>query len=165
MGVFQSRSKLIAAYRTELRSILGGRRTGRMGGKSKLLIAIRCLTGVPVTACVLAPSACRNVAAEITIRLITGRAYCFVLASGCATGAGICFGVAAVLCAGAGMCSVTVGDPCTPDMGVCQSRSKLIAAFCTELRSILGGCRTGRMGSFLCVGTTAGILFPVAAAV
>ena len=103
MGVFQSRSKLIAAYRTELRSILGGRRTGRMGGKSKLLIAIRCLTGVPVTACVLAPSACRNVAGEITIRLITGRAYCFVLASGCATG----------------------------------------------------------MGSFLSVGTTAGILFPV----
>ena len=85
-------------------------------------------------------------AAEITIRLITGRAYCFVLASGCATGAGICFGVAAVLCAGAGMCSVTVGDPCTPDMGVFQSRSKLIAAYRTELRSVLGGRRTGRMG-------------------
>ena len=103
MGVFQSRSKLIAAYRTDLRSILGGRRTGRMGGKSKLLIAIWCLTGVPVTACVLAPSACRNVAAEAAVRLMTGRAYCFVLAGSCATG----------------------------------------------------------MGSFLCVGTTAGILFPV----
>ena len=107
MGMCQSGGKLIAAFCTDLRSILGGRRTGRMGGKSKLLIAIWCLTGVPVTACVLAPSACRNVAAEITIRLITGRAYCFVLASGCATG----------------------------------------------------------MGSFLSVGTTAGILFPVFAVV
>ena len=63
------------------------------------------------------------------------------------------------------MCSVTVGDPCTPDMGVFQSRSKLIAAYRTDLRSILGGRRTGRMGSFLSVGTTAGILFPVFAAV
>ncbi len=80
------------------------------------------------------------------VSCVTDRAYCRVLASSDTAGAGICFGVAAVLCAGAGMCSVTVGDPCTPDMGVFQSRGKLIAAYRTELRSILGGRRTGRMG-------------------
>ena len=96
MGMLQSRGKFIAAFRTGLGSLLSCRCAGSVCSKIKLLGAVRCPADVPMTACILAPDACRIVAAKLAVWLITGIAYCLGLTGSCSAGAAVRLGMTAV---------------------------------------------------------------------